>query len=153
MAPSREDVVLSLQRAGTRERTVAFHPRASKKSRIWNRNRSDRCVSTEISAQSGEGQIHDLPDPSSEFSASLTGPGLGASATCQQGCVPSPQALGAHPTPGQLSSFDNLAAASFEIDSSGLHFPAISHCVVMCLIGRKAGRQSHPQMGAGNCSQ
>lgn len=57
--------------------------------------------------------------------------------------------MGAHPTPGQLSSFDNLAAASFEIDSSGLHFPAISHCVVMCLIGRKAGRQSHPQMGLG----
>lgn len=77
-------------------------------------NRSDRCLPTEASAQSGEGQLCDLPQPCSEFSASLTGAGRGASAACQWGCVANPCTLGAHPTPGQLSSFDKLAAVSFE---------------------------------------
>lgn len=37
--------------------------------------------------------------------------------------------------------------------SLGPHFPAISQCAVtLCLIGKRAGRQSHPQLGAGNCS-
>lgn len=62
------------------------------------------------STKSGDGQLCDLPDPGSEFSVSLLGPGLGALAACQWGCVPRPRALGAHPTPGWLSSFDNLAA-------------------------------------------
>lgn len=69
---------------------------------------------TEASAQSRESQLCDLSDSSSAFSTSLTGPGLGASAAHQWGCVPSPQALGAYPTPGQLGSFDNLTAVSLE---------------------------------------
>lgn len=96
------------------EGPVAFHHRASEKNGILNRNRSDRCLLIEASAQNEEGLLCDLLQPHSEFSAALTGSGRGASAACQWGCVASPCTLGAHPTPGQLNSFDKLAAVSFE---------------------------------------
>lgn len=115
MTPSRQDSVLNLQRAGRGRGHCGLPSQGlSEKNGILTRNRSDRWVPSEASAQSGEGQLCDLPAPSSEFSASLTGPGHGASAACQRGCVPSPRAPGTHPTPGQLSSSDKLAAVAFE---------------------------------------
>lgn len=60
---------------------MVFCPRASEKNAILNRSRSDRCVLAEASAQGRGNQLHNLPGPSSEFSASLTvGPRFGASA-------------------------------------------------------------------------
>lgn len=53
-----------------------------------------------------------------------------------------------HPLPAR-ALLTALLQVLFEIDSSGLHFAAISQCPAMCSVGR---RQSHPQLGVGTAA-